>query len=321
MKIHIPNSAFLGNLHHFLRGYDPSDPIRLHISAHEKWIAVHPVALAMIAALAARVEFGSITCQKFTTKARNYVIRMGLLGFCGLDPGEHKVTEHEPAGRFIPLTQVRTSDEAGIFLKDMIPLLHLQEMPDQAFTLSYIVSELIRNVIEHSRSEHGAFVCAQYYKKSNSIKIGIADNGVGIKKSINQSHPAVTDMEAIRLALRPGVTGTTSREGGTSENAGAGLFFIKSIASLNRNFFVIYSGNAFYKLLRKKVAGRLDADPFDDKHSKGDTYPYWQGTVVGVDIDLGRTKEFSKLLDYLKDTYSKAIRERRESRHKLPRFT
>jgi len=202
----------------------------------------------------------------------------------------------------------------------MIPLLHLEA--EQAKTIGYIVSELVRNVIEHARTENGAIICAQYYKKSNSIRIGIADTGVGIKYTINQSHPASSDIDAIQLALRPGITGTTKREGGTEQNAGAGLFFIKSIASVNRDFFVVYSGKGFYKLLKKTATKKLilNSDPFQDRHSKLDDLPFWNGTIVGVDITLDQTKEFSILLKAIRETYSNAIRERKKERYKNPQF-
>lgn len=322
MKIHIPNSAFLGNLDHFLRTFDTANPEILKITSNEKWMAVHPVVLSMIAALGLTVDPDKRLCDRFTARSKNYIIRMGLLRMLEID-SEMDMLEHEPAGRFIPLSQIKTSDEAASFITDMIPLLHLEDMPVQAQTIGYIVSELLRNVIEHADSKHGAIICAQYYKKSNSIRLGIADTGLGIKKTINKSHPASTDLDAIRLALLPGITGTTKREGGSSQNAGAGLFFTKSIASLNKDFLVIYSGNAFYKLLRRKAGKRisLQADPFKDKHSKDNTYPYWQGTVVGVDITLERTSEFSALLKLIGEIYSKEIRERKQARYKKPRFT
>jgi anti-sigma regulatory factor (Ser/Thr protein kinase) len=230
--------------------------------------------------------------------------------------------EHEPAGRFIPLTQIKTSEELTKFITEMTPMLHLQAEPERAKTLGYIVSELVRNVIEHAQAENGAILCAQYYKKSNSIRIGIADTGLGIKATINQSYAAETDLEAIQLALTPGITGTTRREGGTEQNAGAGLFFIKSIAVVNGDFFVLYSGSGLYKLLKPTAANRfrLNADPFKDRHSEDNQMPFWHGTAVGVDITLDQTKEFSLLLDAIHQTYSAAVSDRRKARYKRAQF-
>lgn len=321
MKVHLPNSAFLGNIDPFLQGFDPSSAHELEVTANDKWISVHPVVISMIAALGLTTKRENIRCEKFEARSKHYFMRMGLFNILNV-PADMSIVEHEPAGRFIPITQIRTSEELTKFITEMTPMLHLESEPEQAKTLGYIVSELVRNVIEHAEAENGAVLCAQYYKKSNSIRIGIADTGVGVKATINRSYHADTDLEAIRLALMPGITGTTRREGGTEQNAGAGLFFIKSIASVNRDFFVIYSGSGFYKLLKKSSSrmSRLNADPFQDRHSKSGDLPYWRGTVVGVDITLDQTKEFSMLLEAIRETYGTAVRERRQARYKRPRF-
>lgn len=320
MKIHLPNSAFLGNIDPFLRGFNPSSPDLLEITANDKWISVHPVVLSMIAALGLTTKPKNIHFKKLEARSRHYLVRMGLFKTLNV-LSDIRIIEHEPAGRFIPITQIRTSDELTKFITEMIPLLHLES--EQAQTIGYIVSELARNVIEHAKAENGALLCAQYYKKSNSIRIGIADTGIGIRATINQSYSTKTDLEAIQLALWPGITGTTRREGGTEQNAGAGLFFIKSIASVNRDFFMIYSGSGFYKLLKKPQPKRLhlNADPFRDRHSKKEDFPFWHGTLVGVDITLDQTEEFSLLLDAIRKTYSSAIRERKMAKYKRPRFT
>lgn len=319
MKIHLPNSAFLGNIDPFLRGFDSSSPDTLELTANQKWISVHPIVLSMIAALGLTVGPGKIKCEKLEARSKHYLERMGLFKMMKVDSGM-RIIEHEPAGRFIPLTQIKTSDELTTFIREMIPLLHLD--PEQAEPIGYIVSELVRNVLEHAKAEDGAILAAQYYTKSNSIRIGIADTGVGIKQTINRSYTVKSDLEAIQLALSPGVTGTTRKEGGTEQNAGAGLFFIKSIASVNSDFFLIYTGNAMYKLLKTHPTKRLHlhADPFQDRYSKEDHLPFWKGTVVGVDITLDQTKEFSLLLDLIRKTYGAAVRERRKSRYKQPRF-
>lgn len=322
MHIHLPNSAFLGNIDPFLSGFDPSEPERLIITADDRWISVHPMVLSMVASLALNVPPPNITCQKITAKSGHYLERMGLFRFLRIDSGMD-ITQHDSSGRFIPLTQIQNSDQLTYVLTEMIPMLHLE--PQQAGPIRYIVSELVRNVLEHARVPAGAIFCAQYFKKSNMIRLGIADTGIGIKKSLDRSHRTGDDLEAIKLAMMPGVTGTTSREGGTALNAGAGLFFIKSIAATNRNFFVIYSGTGMYKLLRKQIdedTPTLHANPTLDRHSTKAFLPRWNGTVIGIDMSLNTTSEFKTLLDLIRNTYARAVRERRDNRLKrLARFT
>lgn len=320
MKLHLPNSAFLGNIDPFLRGINLQEPKRLEITANKKWISIHPVVLCIVAALGLNVEQSKITCEKLEAKSRHYLQRMGLFKLLNIKT-DHKIIEHEPAGRFIPLTKITNSEELTRFMTDMIPLLHLD--PVKSDSIKYVVSELVRNVLEHAEAKEGAIVSAQYYKKSNTIRIGIVDAGVGIKKTINNAYSAKTHLEAIGLALTPGITGTTQRIGGTEYNAGAGLFFIKSIAQINREFFMIYSGNAMYKLLKSSSGKKqiiLHGDPFLDRYSKGEEYPCWQGTVVGIDISLSNTAAFSTLLDMIRDVYIKTIKERRKEKYRKPRF-
>lgn len=318
MKIHIPNSVWLGNIDPFLQGFVPTSPDKLDLTFNKKWMSIHPMVLAMIAALGIKTDPSKIACEKLEARSKHYLKRMRLFDFLRVKSGI-TMKEHEPAGRFVPLTQIKDSAALTKFITEVTPLLHLE--PKNAEPIRYIMSELIRNVLEHSLSKYGAIVCAQYYKKSNTVRIGIVDTGIGIWKSINQSYKPKNDMEAIRLALMPGITGTTKREGGTEQNAGAGLFFIKSIASVNSDFFLIYSGKAMYKLLKrkgKKIA--LHADPFDDEHSKKTALPSWEGTAVGIDLSLDATQEFSLLLKLLNETLSKAMRERKKSRYKKPHF-
>ena len=318
MKIYIPNAAWLNSIDPFLEGFDSGNPDKLEIVFHKKWMSIHPMVLSMIAAIGLTISPEHIKCMDLEAKSKHYLERMGLFNFLGIKSGI-KITEHEPAGRFIPLTRIKTSKELTKFTTEVTPLFHLK--PIHAEPLRQVFYELIRNVLEHSLSPHGAIVSAQYYSKSNTIRIGIADTGLGIWKTINRSYNPKNDLEAIRLALMPGITGTTPKEGGTTENAGAGLFIIKSIASVNRDFLVIYSGRAMYKLLKrtgKKIT--LHADPFNDRHKKRNDLPDWNGTVVGIDLSLDTTQEFSLILKYIHETYHQAIKERKKAKYKKPQF-
>lgn len=320
MKIHLPNSAFLGNIDPFLKGFDPANKDILQITSNPMWISLHPVVLAMVAALGLKVRTENISFERLEAKSGHYLERMGLFKLMGL-PSNMSIAEHESAGRFVPLVAIKNSEQLSHVLADIVPLLHLE--PYQAEPIKYILSELVRNVFEHAASNDGAVLCAQFYKKSNTIRIGIADTGVGIKETIKVAHPATSDLDAIKLALTPGVTGTTDRIGGSEFNAGAGLFFTKSIATISRDFFMIYSGNALYKLLKVKPTIKkihLHSDPFLDRHSKDNNMPYWRGTVVGIDIALEPKQEFSLLLDHIRQTYLSAIQEQKKGLRKKARF-
>ena len=321
MKVYLGNADYLRSFENFLRRFDPSEPNKLTVETHENWVNVHPAILTMVAALGSKLDPSAVVINTITAKSGHYLDRMGLFDALGKQ-SPYSITKHEPAGRFIPLTQIRTQNEQSKFITDMIPLLHLG--PQHAEAIKYMVSELVRNVLEHANSKHGAFVAAQYYPKSNTVRLGISDVGIGIKRSITQSWEAATDLDAILLALTPGVTGTTRREGGTETNAGAGLFFIKSMAMVARDYFVVYSGTGLYKLTKrdKRTKGfpRLFANPRRDSHTGTNEAVPFPGTVVGIDISLDQTSEFRALLSAIRIAYSEAVKERKKLRYKKPRF-
>lgn len=320
MKVHLPNSAHLRNIGGFLGGLDCSNPDVLDFSIHPHWVSVHPFTLALTACVGAlyRSRGGEVHVEVPDHRSVAYLIRMGLFRLLGVDPGR-EITEHEASGRFIPLTQIRTTADLKVAITDLVPLLHAP--PHVADPIRYVFSEMARNVLEHAASPIGGFVCAQYYAKSQRIAIGIADAGIGVKASMSRSHPVKTDAEAIRLALQPGVTGTTARIGGTEFNAGAGLFFTKSIASLSRNFFLLYSGDKAFKLLRTPQAKApvLYADPDMDRHTFVDAPP-WRGTAVGIDVSVDQETEFARLLAAIGKAYSTDVKKRRKAYYKQIRF-
>ncbi|MFA6427570.1 MAG: ATP-binding protein [Candidatus Magasanikbacteria bacterium] len=320
MKVHIPNSAFLGNINNFLSTLDLRGVDTLEITTNPKWLSVHPAVISMIASLGKSVDQKKIVCDEIMASSGHYLERMGLFNFLKITPKIKKIKVHEPAGRLIPITQIKNSTDLDDFIKNLVPLLHLDKEPNHAHAIQQIFSELIRNVLEHSRATEGAIVCAQYFKKSNKIAIGVADAGVGLKESIRQSYPVKDDLSAIKLALTPGITGTTKKPGGTAQNAGFGLFLIKSIAYINSDFFTIISGDKMYKLLQRgKQKIRLEANPFNDRYATMNISP-WQGVVVGVDISLNQTEEFKSLMDIIYKFYAGEVKNQKKQLYKKPKF-
>ena len=319
MKIYVPNSAFLGNIEAFVARLDTT-PGDLEVSVNPRWVSVHPLVIAMIGAAgaSARRAGRSVSVGDSPAASLPYLVRMGLYDRLGV-PAPTQVVEHEPAGRFIPLTQVRDNDELQSFIVDMIPLLHA---PEESGPIKYVVSELVRNVFEHSRSLDGAIVCAQYFAKSRRLSIGVADTGRGIRASLAESHMTGSDLEAIQLAMQPGITGTSPNFGGNEYNAGAGLFFTKSIARASRNFFVLYSGTALFKLRKgPEVASRdLNPDPRLDRATRHADLPSWPGTAIGIDLGIDSHNTFKQLLDDIYSAYRLEVRSAKKDKFKRARF-
>ena len=319
MRIHYTNQGTLQNFRNFAETLDFSDPNKLVVTMDENWVNVNPAQLALTAALATKVGKKNSRIEGKIPKSARYIDRMGLMKFFGTHPQFGKYERREPSGRFVPISVIRNSEDQSRFVTDIIPLYHLDEKNSKI--LSYIIGELVRNALEHSDSENGAIVAAQYYKESNRISFAICDTGIGLWKSLQLWHPR-TDKDAIKLALTPGISGTTLRMGGTSENAGAGLFFIKSIAKISRGYFVIMSGDSSYTLLKTRpdIKNKLNPDPFDDHYAFSDKISRFDGTLVAVDLKLYNTPEFRQLLNEIGDIYDVAVKEQRKKVVRKPNF-
>lgn len=310
----------LRNFGQFLRTLDFTNPKILKIDVDPERIITHPAHLALAAALAVKVGKGNATILKKVPKSAYILDQMGLYDFLSTT-SPFKNTPPEQSGRYIPLRVIKTPQDQSKFVADVVPLLHLPEK--KAKIIRYIIGELVRNVLEHSHSQGGAIVAAKYYEKSNKVGLAICDTGIGIWRSMLEIWRPRTDLDAIKLALSPGITGTTDKEGGTFENAGAGLFYVRSIAKIARNYFLIYSGRAEYMLTKwdKRIKNpKFVADPFDEEHTATNDAPNFPGTLVALDLSLDNTPEFDALLHDISNAYDSAIRERRRRKFYTPNF-
>jgi anti-sigma regulatory factor (Ser/Thr protein kinase) len=224
---------------------------------------------------------------------------MRLFEHLGVSCNIH-VHEHEEAGRFLPLEQVRNQWDLQSVIANVSALLHLDSQPDGLAAVQYCVSELIRNVLEHSGSAEGAYVCAQRYltKNPKRVSIAVADCGSGIAAHLGQVYPNVlsNSVAAIRLAMQPGITGARTQGYGSPDNAGAGLYITRAIAKATGGYFVLMSGDAVF---RQKRAGRtksdraLFSDAFaDPRRNLWSWKPHWQGTVAAVEIMTEQIADF-----------------------------
>ena len=309
----IPNSASIHTLKSFLAANKPfsdsSGPARLVM--HPKWAHMDPMALAMSAAWGGwchRQRRGcEIAIENTEGGHTNYARRMGLFKLLNV-PETAALEEHEEAGRFLPLAQVKTPFELAAVIADISALLHLDKEPDGLAAVQYCVSELLRNVLEHSGSPEGAYICAQRYtnKRPKRVSIAVADCGWGIAEHIGNSYPEARQNYslALRLAMQPGITGAyKDAMYGATDNAGAGLFITRAIAKATGGYFVLLSGDTAFRLLRarRKDQPLVYHDAFSDpRHDLWVTDSFWQGTVAAVEIATEKIPDFQAFFQWIR---------------------
>lgn len=308
--LQIPNDASIHTIKNFLTKNSPfcncDPPAKLVF--HPKWAYMDPLALAMTAAWG-----GWCRRKGLTVNVENcghhvaYASRMRLFDRIEV-PFDTTLVEHEQSGRFMPLAQVKTPRELDAVIADISALLHLESEPDGLAAVQYCVSELIRNVLEHSGSIEGAYVCAQRYVETRPkrVCIAVADCGWGIAEHLGNVYPEVkgNSQEALRLAMQPGVTGAQPGIYGTSDNAGAGLFITRAIARATGGYFVLLSGNAAFRIRREKQRKqrRLFHDAFDDERHDAWILPNaWQGTVAAVEVATDEIRNFHAFFQRIRE--------------------
>jgi hypothetical protein len=244
-----------------------------------------------------------INCLNTDTKGVKYAARLHMFDFLHA-PGPPILTEHEESGRFIPLTRIHSKKDFKDFAVDVVPLLHM-DSEDSAHAVRYCLEELIRNVIEHAGGAP-AYACAQYYPGSRKVSIAVADCGQGLFGSLSGNHPTLSNsLQAAHLALMPGVSGATATRFGADDNAGAGLFFTKTIAKFSGERFLLYSFDGGYSLLQHKGTAQRELvfeDPEHDKH-KDVLGLDWPGTLVALDIGITGSYDFKNVLKMIRDHY------------------
>lgn len=156
-----------------------------------------------------------------------YAARMGFWWSIGEDP-EPPIRSTNPSGATIPITRVLYSDlfrqsggrdpvRSGLVSKaaaQAATSLCGSDKPSPLWdALEYSLREMFRNTFEHSRSD-AIWYTASTRPRKDDVQLAIADQGCGIRKSLQDSglYEFRDDAEAIERALRPGVSRNERRQ-------------------------------------------------------------------------------------------------------------
>lgn len=129
--------------------------------------------------------------------------------------------------------------------------------------LSYCFYEILDNVLTHSGKKSGT-VLMHYELARSSIKILVADDGIGIRQSLsqNKTYAGITESEAVQLCVQDRVT--------DGKGMGFGLY---STMCLIKNAGIVMEIHSGKHILRTD----------GHKTEVSETTP-WQGTIIYFEL-------------------------------------
>lgn len=159
-------------------------------------------------------------------------------------------------------------------------------------TLARSFCEIFRNCFEHGEANNAVF-CAQYWKQLDVVEICVADRGIGVSKSLNESKytKPKTDEEALAFSLMPGVSSKAWRhkkkraaQRSVWDNAGYGLFFAHQLFGKLGHFYI--------------ASGRSSL--FLDRDSYRNLACVVEGTLVSMRMSLSNETEIIDALEEIR---------------------
>jgi hypothetical protein len=148
--------------------------------------------------------------------------------------------------------------------------------------LDYMVGEILNNAIQHSLSPIGAIITAQHFPTQRKLQIVVVDRGVGFLHNIQKRYQVNTEQDAILKALEKGVSSSpTKMYSNAIDNAGYGLYALKTIIEKTNGKLMIISNNGIVKLGRHY----LTAQELQNTN--------WKGSIVAFEF-FENEIEFSK---------------------------
>ncbi len=227
----------------------------------EKWAT--PIGLLPLAIYANRLNL-NVTYGRNATGVRSYLERIRF-------PEGTPNLKWARSSSYLPITRLspESDDETLTRYEELILKgIKKKEIRDSfRDALKYLTSELVTNIKEHAHTDH-YWILAQYWPKTETCQIAIADAGIGYLESYrNTEYEVSTNKEAITNAIN----------GNSSKNdveRGAGIpGVVKIFCEGYGGDIIIMSGDALLYLNRKN----------------NDFYELdvpWDGAFVGLQFKL-----------------------------------
>ena len=279
------------HLIHVIHETEASDDVQWDFTDVNK---LHPFFIAPLA-IYKNTSSKQIDCTNMSLQLQSY-----LNGICFdrmLHFGDEKREDIEDIlhnydnKNFIPLCSFDMTDSNkdtfGSLLKNAL-LRQVNFEHNGNSSISYLISELLDNIYEHSNSPSG-YIFSQYNEKEKVIHLCIADSGITIAGSFKnaklyQKEIDGNEAEALKLANE----GYSTKNRPSAENRGYGISTSKSmLVSGMKGAFYMLSGEAFHHYRDGKNAYINLKNIFR-----------WNGTIILMSIPTKLPKTFN-YINYL----------------------
>lgn len=186
-------------------------------------------------------------------------------------------------------------------------------------TLRYVISELLYNTMEHGKrfftrdglyqggpigdpsgpKQCPSIVQFTWYSNRQEMSFIVADLGIGIKKHLENAYPPfANDAEALKYAVRPGVSGTfgSADPYQAKNNAGVGLFISSNIVRKLKAEMYLVSGSGVLHISPRDMTSTI-------------LMHGWPGTFVLVNLKLSKAATGVNLHQMMSEFREAAARE------------
>jgi anti-sigma regulatory factor (Ser/Thr protein kinase) len=184
-------------------------------------------------------------------KLRAYAEFSGFAALCWDGPTEdpnHHRNETSP----LVFTSIRRSSD----IERVVQLVqrHSTMSQDMIFALRTLLAELLMNIQDHAGAE--GVITARWISKDKTVRVVIADLGMGLRRTLAAKYDVTSDQHAIDLALTERTTSNNR-----THNFGNGLPLVRTLMSYNEGDLILASGNAIlsYSGLHRPLRHQLDA--------------------------------------------------------------
>lgn len=205
-------------------------------------------------------------------KAKEFLAGIGFNRFFKIPGDEHRIES--------PNVQLKRLHEIDYLLTEQIIEVFgksIRMSDGVKASLVMALNELMTNVFDHSESERGCYVCAQSYRRAKSIRLCIADFGIGIREALRkvpQYQYLASDYDSIIKAVQEGVSSRVDK------TAGYGLSHINRFIKVNEGRMIVLSGSG-------KVSWNFTGLKKRSEEKQTMHFPF-QGTIINLEINAAK---------------------------------